>query len=187
MAGTKARQSPRRLFGVAVVALGCLGLASCVEAASDAAPETALAQAPIAKRDGVSLAAATVAIVSLQGAPAAAGDDFRQSLAKQFAEHEIVAADAKKARYLLRVYLAATSAEGGANLEYVVDVYDSHHQRAARLDDGVGVNGSGDAWSLMSTAVIESVAGKCADDVGAFLSNTPEASPVAAQALSYVQ
>jgi hypothetical protein len=187
MARTKARQPPRRLFGVAVVALGCLGLASCVEAASDAAPETALAQAPIAKRDGVSLAAATVAIVSLQGAPAAAGDDFRQSLAKQFADHEIVAADAKKARYLLRVYLAASSAEGGANLEYVVDVYDSHRQRVARLDDGLGVNGSGDAWSLMSTSVIESVAGKCADDVAAFLSNTPEAAPVAAQALSYAQ
>ena len=189
MAKTKARPSQRRFVGVAAAALGCLGLASCVEAASDAGPESALAQEqpPIAKRDGVSLAAATVAIVSLEGAPAVVGDDFRQSLARQFATHEIVAADPKKARYLLRVYLAATSAEGGANLQYVVDVYDSRRQRAARLDDGVGVNGSGDAWSLMSTSVIESVAGKCADDIGAFLSNTPEAAPVAAQALSYVQ
>jgi hypothetical protein len=187
MAKTRVRPSRRRLFGVAVVALGCLGLASCMEAASDAAPETALAQAPIAKRDGVSLASATVAIVSLQGAPAAASDDFRQSLGRAFTTHEIVATDVKKARYLLRVYLSATPADGGANLEYVVDVYDSHRQRAARLDDGLGVNGSGDAWSLMSSSVIESVAGKCADDIGAFLSNTPEATPVAAQALSYVQ
>lgn len=183
----KTKPSLRRLFGVAVVALGCLELASCVEASSDAAPETALAQAPIAKREGVSLAAATVAIVSLDGAPAVARDDFRQALASQFASHEIVAADAKKARYLLRVYLAATSAESGANLEYVVDVYNSRRQRAARLEDGLGVSGSGDAWSLMSTSVIESVAGKCADDIGAFLSNTPEAGPVAAQALSYAQ
>ncbi len=39
----------------------------------------------------------------------------------------------------------------------------------------------------MSSSVIDSVAGKCADDLAAFLSNTPEAAPAAAQALSYVQ
>jgi hypothetical protein len=187
MSETRVRRTPRRLLGVAVVALGCLGLASCVEATNDAAPETALAQAPIAKRDGVSLSAATVALVSLEGAPTVASGDFRQALAQQFVAREIVAVDPKKARYLLRVYLAAAPAEGGANLEYVVDVYDSHRQRAARLDDGLGVNGSGDAWSLMSSSVIDSVAGKCAEDLAAFLSNTPEAAPVAAQALSYVQ
>jgi hypothetical protein len=187
MAKTSARQTPRRFIGVAAVALGCLGLASCVEAASDAAPETALAQAPIAKREGMSLSAATVALVSLEGAPAVAGEDFRKALAQQFATREIVLVEPKKARYLLRAYLAAAPAEGGANLEYVVDVYDSHRLRAARLDDGLGVSGSGDAWSLMSSSVIDSVAGKCADDVAAFLSNTPEATPVAAQALSYVQ
>jgi hypothetical protein len=187
MTEMRVRPSPRRLIAVAAAALGCLGLASCVEAASDAAPETALAQAPIAKRDGVSLSAATVALVSLEGAPAVATGDFRQALAQQFATREIVSAEPKKARYLLRVYLAAASAEGGANLEYVVDVYDSRRQRAARLDDGVAVTGSGDAWSLMSSSIIDSVASKCADDLAAFLSNTPEATPVAAQALSYVQ
>ncbi len=61
-------------------------------------------------------------------------DDFRQALAQQFASHEIVAAEPKKAHYLLRVYLSAAPAEGGANLEYVVDVYDSRRQRAARLE-----------------------------------------------------
>jgi len=189
MANTRARPTLRRGVCVAVAALGCLGLASCMEAASDAAPETAMAQAqaPIAKRDGVSLSAATVALVSIEGAPAMAGDDFRKALAQQFTAREIVAVDPRKARYLLRVYLAAAAAEGGANLEYVVDVYDSHRRRAARLDDGLGVNGSGDAWSLMSSSVIDNVAGKCADDLAAFLSNTPEATPVAAQALSYVQ
>src|SRR5580704_6890364 len=140
--------SLRRFICVAAVALGCLGLVSCVEAASDTAPETALAQAPIVKRDGGRLSAATVAVVLVEGAPAVASDDFRKALAQQFASREIVSAEPKKARYLLRVYLAAAPAEGGANLEYVVDVYDSRRQRAARLDDGLGVSGSGDAWSL---------------------------------------
>jgi hypothetical protein len=183
----RASEGLRRRIGVAMSALGCLGLGACVEAASEPSPVTALAEAPIAKREGVSLAAATVAMVSLDGAPSGAADDFRQALMQQFTAREIVTTEPKKARYLLRVYLSASSAEGGGNLEYVVDVYDQRRARNARLNDELGVTGSGDAWSLMSGTVMESVAGKCADDVAAFLSNTPEAEPATAQASSYAQ
>ncbi len=77
------------------------------------------------KREGVSLEDATVALVSLDGAPQAQAKDFRDALARQFSAHGVVAAEAGKARYLLRVYLAASPEEGGASLDYVVDVYDT--------------------------------------------------------------
>ncbi len=104
-------------------------------------------------------------------------------LARALAAREVTTADPKAARYLVRVYLAATPAEGGASLDYVADVFDSSRARVARLGDGLGLKGSGDAWSLASTQALEAAAGSCADDLAAFLSNRPEA--VAAKALSY--
>ena len=52
-----------------------LGLAACVEAANDAAAPT-LAHRQTERREGVSLAPATVAIVSVQGAPEAVAAFF---------------------------------------------------------------------------------------------------------------
>ena len=177
----------RRGFGIAMAALLCLALPGCMEAENAAAPETALASAPILKREGVSLTDATVAVVSVDGAPEGARGDFAQAFAKQLGAHEIAAVESKKAHYLLRVYLAAAPAEGGANLEYVLDVYDARRARLARLSDGMGVKGSGDTWSLMSTATLENAAAKSADDLAAFLSNMPEAKPATSPALSYAE
>jgi hypothetical protein len=169
------------------VAVLSAGVAGCAETQTPAPDATALAPSPILKREGVSIADIPVALVSLEGAPEAARGDFTEALRRQFAAHEIGEAPAKKAHYVLRGYLAATPADGGANLEYVVDVYDARRERVARLSDGVGVKGAGDAWSLMTTATLEGVAGKCADDVAAFLSNTPEAKPATSQAVSYAE
>ncbi len=173
----------------AVAVLVCLGLAGCQETATTANTATALAPetmpAPFVKREGVSLADVPVTMVSLDGAPEAAAKDFRDALTRQFSARGVVAADGSKARYLLRVYLAARPDDGGASLDYVVDVYDATHVRQARLNDSFAVKGSGDAWSLMSTQALDAVASACADNVAAFLSNTPDAKP--SQALSYVQ
>ena len=47
--------------------------------------------------------------------------------------------------------------------------------------------GSGDdPWAMVSQATLDSIAGRCADDLAAYLSNTPEAAPGGA-ALSYAQ
>ena len=162
-----------------VVAL--VGLAGCADTGRDAAPDTALAPAPIVKREGVSLTEATLAVVSLAGAPDAASKAFSQALAKRFEAQGVVTATPAKAHYLLRAYLAASSAQDGASLDYVVDIFDARHVRLARLGDGYAIKGAGDAWSLMSDATLDAVAGHCADDVAAFLSNAPEARP----ALSY--
>ncbi len=65
-------------------------------------------------------------------------------------------------------------------------------QRVQRLSDAVEVKGAGDdPWALAGEAVLTSVAAKSADDLAAFLSNTPEAAaaaePPAATALGYAQ
>ena len=173
------RLDGRRLL---IAGLAAFGLAGCQP--TSVAPEaTALAPAPLIKREGVSLADATVALVSLDGAPEAASDDFREALSRALAAREVASADAKAARYRLRVYLSASPAEGGASLDYVVDVFDATRTRVARIGDGVALKGSGDAWSLASTQALDAAAASCADELAAFLSNRPEAGP--AKALSY--
>ena len=160
-------------LGAAIAALA--GLAACAQTDGAPASATALAPTPLVKREGVSFAAATVALVSLDGAPEATAQEFRDALARQFAAHDIAGAGAREARYLLRGYLSASSADGGARLEYVVDVFDRRRKRQMRLSDEVAAQGSGDAWSQMSAATLDAAAGKCADDLAAFLSNAPEA------------
>jgi hypothetical protein len=173
------RASSRRRSGAVIIGLACLGLVACQDTAAPPAPDPAVGDAPTpyVKRQGVSLKDATVAVVSLDGAPEVEAKDFREALARQFSAHGVVAADAGKAHYLLRVYLAASPEEGGASLDYVVDVYDHGRVRRARLGDSFTVKGSGDAWSLMSTQALDSLASACADNIAAFLSNTPDAKP----------
>jgi len=167
----------------AICALGVsLGLGACVEAANDAATPT-LAHRQIDRREGVSLAPATVAIVSVQGAPEAVAASFSQELTRDAEAREIVLVEPKKARYLVRGYLSATATADGAMLEYVWDVFGPDKQRAQRLNDVISVKGAGDdAWTIAGEAALTSVAAKSADDLAAFLSYTPDAKPLPAVA-----
>jgi hypothetical protein len=168
-----------------VCALGVsLGLGACVEAANDAAaPTPTLAHRQIERREGVSLAPATVAIVSVQGAPEAVTASFLQDLASEAKAREIVLVQPRKARYLVRGYLSATVTADGATLEYVWDVFGPDKQRAQRLNDVISVKGAGDdPWAAAGEAALTSVAAKSADDLAAFLSNTPDAKPIPAVA-----
>ena len=168
-----------------VCALGVsLGLGACVEAANDAAASApTLAHRQIERREGVSLAPATVAIVSVQGAPEAVTASFLQDLASEAKAREIVVVEPRKARYLVRGYLSATATADGATLEYVWDVFGPDKQRAQRLNDVISVKGAGDdPWAIAGEAALTSVAAKSADDLAAFLSNTPDAKPIPAVA-----
>ena len=157
-----------------------LALGGCVETAADMAPN-AEAYHQIARREGVSLAQATVAIVSVEGAPSAVAARFSQTLEAEARAREIVVEDSGKARYLVRGYLSAEPTEDGAVFEYVWDVFTADKRRAQRLNDVIAVKGSADdPWQLAGDAVLKSVAAKSADDLAAFLSNTPEATAVAA-------
>ena len=99
----------------------------------------------------------------------------------------IAVATPAKARYLARGYVTASLIEGGAEVDIVWDVFTPDKKRTQRLSDAIAVKGSGDdAWAMIDDAALNSVAAKCADDLAAYLSNTPEAAPASA-ALSYAQ
>jgi hypothetical protein len=172
-----------RISGRAFGAIGALAVAlsvgGCVDATSDAAPST-VAHRMIEPREGVSLADATVTIVSIEGAPESVAANFSEDLRRAAKSREIVLVEPRKAKYLVRGYLSATSVADGATLEYVWDVYGPDKQREQRLNDVVSVKGTGDdPWTIAGETALENVASRSADDLAAFLSHMPEAKPLA--------
>ncbi len=140
-----------------------------------------------AVRPGVSPSGATVAFASVEGPPPALVARFTDQLAAAAMSRAIVTADAQTADYLVRGYLTAYAVPEGTAITYVWDVFDNQKRHAQRVDDTITLKESaGDPWSLADDAVMASVAGKSADDLAAYLSNTPEAAPGGA-ALSYAQ
>jgi hypothetical protein len=180
-------KGPVKAFLAGLVLLAaCAGLSACNDVA--ATPPSADASAQFAMRDDANMAGATVAIASVDGAPADLSTRFRQSFDEAAAARRIAVATPAKARYLVRGYLTASPIEGGAEIDVVWDVFTPNKQRAQRLSDAIAVKGSGDdAWAMIDDAALNSVAAKCADDLAAYLSNTPEAAPAASAALSYAQ
>ena len=163
----------------------CAGLSACNDVA--ATTPSADASAQFALRDDANIAGATVAIASVDGPPADLSARFRQSFDEAAAARRIAVASPAKARYLVRGYLTASPIEGGAEIDVVWDVFTPNKQRAQRLTDAIAVKGAGDdAWAMIDDAALNSIAAKCADDLAAYLSNTPEAAPASA-ALSYAQ
>jgi hypothetical protein len=165
--------------------LGGAALGGCNDLAAN--PPGAEAQAQFAPRSDANMAAATVAIVSVDGAPADLSARFNQSLDAAAAARRIAVVDPARARYLVRGYLTATPIEGGTEVDLVWDVFTPDKRRAQRLSDAVAVRGTGDdAWAVIGDPGLDSIAAKSADDLAAYLSNTPEAAPAGA-ALSYAQ
>jgi hypothetical protein len=167
---------------VALTAPLALGACVAVETTAELAPDAASSN-QFALRAGANLAQASVAIVSVQGAPPAIAADFVRRLDGAARTRELAVVDAGRARYLVRGYLSASPTEDGAEIEYVWDVFTAQKQRVQRLNDVIEVKGAGgDPWALAGEAVLTSVAARSADDLAAFLSNTPEAAPAAAAA-----
>jgi hypothetical protein len=159
-----------------------LGACVAVETTAELAPDAA-ASNQFALRAGANFAQASVAIVSVDGAPPAIAAGFERRLDSDARARELAVVDAGKARYLVRGYLSASPTEDGAEIEYVWDVFTAQKQRVQRLNDVIEVKGAGgDPWTLAGEAALTSVAAKSADDLAAFLSNTPEAAPAAAAA-----
>ena len=167
------------------LALTCACLSACNEMAAPAPNADAGAQ--FAMRGDADMAAATMALASIDGAPQDLSTRFRQAFDEAAAARKIATAPPPAARYLVRGYLSASPVEGGAEIDVVWDVFTSDKQRVQRLSDAMAVKGSGDdPWAMLDDAALNSVAAKCADDLAAYLSNTPEAAPASA-ALSYAQ
>jgi len=184
MAANAAKRKATLALLVALTAPLALGACVAVETAAEIAPDDA-ASRQFALRQGANLAQASLAIVSVEGAPPAIGADFDRRLDAAARSRDIAVVDAAKARYLVRGYLSASPTEDGAEIEYVWDVFAADKQRVQRLNDVIAVKGAGDdPWALAGEAVLTSVAARSADDLAAFLSNTPEAAPAAAAAAS---
>jgi len=168
-----------------ILLIACATLSGCNDVAAN--PPNADAQAQFVMRDDANMSGATVAIASVDGAPADLSTRFRQSLDEAAAARRIAVTSPAKAHYLVRGYVTASLIEGGAEVDIVWDVFTPDKKRAQRLSDAIAVRGSGDdAWAMIDDAALNSVAAKCADDLAAYLSNTPEAAPASA-ALSYAQ
>jgi len=179
-------QGPVKAFVAGLVLMSaCAGLSACNDVA--ATPPSGDASAQFVLRTDANIAGATVAIASVDGAPADLSTRLRQSLDEAAAARRIAVVAPAKAHYLVRGYVTASPIEGGAEVDIVWDVFTADKKRAQRLSDAIAVRGTGDdAWAMVDDAALNSVAAKCADDLAAYLSNTPEAAPASA-ALSYAQ
>jgi hypothetical protein len=182
MAANAAKWTSTLALLAALTAPSALGACVAVETTAEIAPDAA-ASRQFALRQGANFAQASFAIVSVEGAPSAIAADFSRRLDSAARTRQLAVVDAAKARYLVRGYLSASPTDDGAEIEYVWDVFTADKQRVQRLNDAVEVKGvGGDPWALAGEAVLTSVAAKSADDLAAFLSNTPEAAPAAAAA-----
>ncbi|HLW91371.1 MAG TPA: hypothetical protein VKS78_08740 [Roseiarcus sp.] len=160
---------------VSLMVAAALALSGCVETAAELAPD-ADPHTHIARRPDVSLAGATVAFVSVDGPPAVVSANFVQDLRREAVAQDIAIVDVKKAHYFVRGYLSAYLTSEGAAVEYVWDVFTKDKTRAQRMNDVIAVKGQGsDPWAVAGDAALASVAAKSAEDLAAFLSNTPEA------------
>ncbi len=169
----------------ALALIAALAAGGCVETAGEVAGGVEGSQQFVRRADA-SMAGATMAIVSVEGAPSELASRFDQSLATAAAQRQIALAPPTSARYLVRGYLSAVPAQDGATVDFVWDLFTPDKQRAQRLSDAIVVRGSGDdAWAMVTEAALDSIAAKCADDLAAYLSNTPEAAP--GSALSYAE
>ncbi len=178
--------SPARVLLCAGLCLTLPLLAGCNETTSSLRePVRAAASAP-ARNPNVSPRGASVAL-NLTGAetvPPAIASRFSEALVRAAQARDIDMADVKRAKYFVQLHLTAYPAGKDAiALAYVSDVFDSKKNRAQRLGDDVVLKGSAaDPWSLVDQNALEAIAARSADDLAAFLSNTPEAIAAAASA-----
>ncbi len=138
--------------------------------ASAAAPRTRLAAGT-----GVDPRGASLAFVSLDGPSEAVSAKFREEFDKAARSRDVAIAKSEAAPYRLKVYLTALPAQSGTRLAYVLDVYDRQGRRVQRLSDESGVGSDTDPRDPVNDNSIAAIADRSAEDVAAFLSNTPEA------------
>ena len=120
----------RRLFAWGVLALiAALAVGLCVETAGEVGGGVEGAQ-QFVRRSDASMAGATMAIL-IEGAPSELAARFDQSLDAAAARRQIALAPPTAARYLVRGYLSAAPAKGGATVDFVWDVFTPDKHRAS--------------------------------------------------------
>jgi hypothetical protein len=166
----------------------CLGLALALAGCSETAGQGPLASsaqavANVIQPSGFSPRPATLAVTQTEGAPDALQSQYMALFNADVAARDVALTDQAGARYLARGYISAFPVDGGARLTYVWDIFDRTNHRAQRLNDEIALKGSApDPWSLVDAAAISALAARSANDLAAYLSNTPEAMAAAVSA-----
>ncbi len=165
----------RRVFGGIAMIVLAAGLAGCEQTGSLQPAADARIQR-IAARPGVSPAGAPVSLVSIEGAPSAVIQSVSQQIFGAASAREVILVDARQAKYFAKLYLAAYPVEGGAAIAFVWDVFDGQKRRQQRIEDALVLKGSSaDPWGLVDQAAATQIAARSAEDLAAWLTNTPEA------------
>jgi len=171
---TVARHRP--LGGMAVL-FAALLLCGCLDTTVEkgASPVAAAPHLRISARPGVSPHGASLAFATLDGPPEAVSQRFREQFDKAAQSRDVSLAEREAAQYRLRGYLTASPTQGGTRLAYVLDVYDRQGRRVQRLTDETGLKLEANPWDALDERSLAAFADQGAEDVAAFLSNTPEA------------
>jgi hypothetical protein len=169
----------RALFCMGLCLAAAIPLGGCNETTgSMKQPIQAAASAPV-RNPNASPRGASVALnlTGVENVPRAIVSRFSEALAHAADAREVDVVDAKLAKYFVQMHLTAYPAGNGATaLAYVSDVFDARKNRTQRLGDAVVLKGTAaDSWSLVDDKSVETIAARSADDLAAFLSNTPEA------------
>lgn len=161
---------------MSVMGLGLM-LSGCLETLPQPAAEAKQqSQAAIAPRPGVSPSGASIAFVSLAGAP----DDVRKALGDamtgQVAQHKLVLASSDSANYLVRGNISAFVGGRNTHIAFVWDIYGADKSFRHRLEDSIVLPATAqDSWSLVSAQVIAEIAARSGRELSAYLTHTPEA------------
>jgi hypothetical protein len=171
--------NPARLLGCVGLCFALCLLAGCNETTSSLRePIKAAASAP-ARNANVSPRGASVALTltGIENVPAGVVSRFSEALAHAVDFRDVDVVEPKRAKYFVQMHLTAYPAGNGASaLAYLCDIYDAKKNRIQRLGDDVALKGTAvDSWSLVNDKAIEAIAARSAEDLAAFLSNTPEA------------
>jgi len=156
---------------------GCNETIATLQPAPQVSGPAAPAAASLPPKPGVSPAGASVAFVSLSGAPEAATAAFSAGLNRALTARGVTVAPAGQAHYLIRGHLSAQPAEGGGvEVAYVWDIYGADRQRRHRLDDELADRQArGEPWQAASGQLLPALASRGAADLAAWLTYTPEA------------
>jgi hypothetical protein len=157
-------------------ALAGLALCGCVDTAAQIGASAPNAARPrLAALPGVSPRGAPVELASVEGPPPAAVARFREAFQSAAAARDVAIADAGAASYRIRGYLTAAGAAGATRLSYVWDIYDRNGKRLQRIADDLAARPGVEGWDGLDEKAMAEISRAGAQELAAFLSNTPEA------------
>lgn len=159
------------LVGLTAVALaGCETGSNLLAQGNDAGPSTALA--PPAATAPVT--GTRVAVAPVIGAPDAIAKQMQASLGSALSRSNVAvtANPADRADYTLRGYVVSAREKAGVKVSYIWDVTDPAGQRVHRITGEevvAGAAASRDPWTSVTPQVVDTIAGKTAGQVAAWM------------------